>query len=608
MTEQGKRLLLAAVIAVGVLFAWNAAFPPKKDPPKPDVAAGSGSAAAVVVPPQSPVGVAVAVPGDTAARLAEAPRGPEQKLTLNAANFVATFSSWGGGLKSWQLTDPRYMHDVKKGEMIPQFDGASALQLNFVNSTYVVPKNAEWFGERLSDSQVRYSYQTDKLSIVKTYTIYPDVYLLRLNIEVKVLADGEARQTLALSVYGYQDPNLSGGGGQSVKSREWDSSTRRDGTLYSTPPKSLKVAGRVETNIDWTGFTHPYLLLMIAPRKAPTEQIEKHTYTVATTDGLMQTDIWFPTAMLTKATPLAREAVAYLGPNNYNKLKDSDEVAGYATGFHGVVDLGWFKFIGSPLLSLLRAIYGVVGNWGIAIIILTFMVKLATLYWTTKSMRSMKAMGALAPKMKELSEKYKGDRQRLQQEQMALYKQHGVNPLAGCLPMLLQMPIWIALYRMLASAGELYLQPFGWINDLTNTDPKHILPVLFLIAQFVQTRLTPNTSTDATQRIMMTVMPLAFGAMSFLFPAGLTLYMFTNTVLGSLHSVYMNKVDGKGKVAVVAAVDTSKASSKAPVVEVAKSSASVTTASEPAPVKNGTAAKQNTGNRSGNKSKGNKRR
>ena len=151
-----------------------------------------------------------------------------------------------------------------------------------------------------------------------------------------------------------------------------------------------------------------------------------------------------------------------------------------------MIDLGWFAFIGRPLLWLLQKFQSVVGNWGIAIMLLTILVKLLTLYWTTKSMRSMKAIAALAPQIKALQTKYAEDKQRQQAETMALYKQHGVNPVAGCLPMLLQMPIWIALYRMLSNAGELYQQPFipGWINDLTATDPYYILPAVLFVSMF----------------------------------------------------------------------------------------------------------------------------
>jgi YidC/Oxa1 family membrane protein insertase len=178
---------------------------------------------------------------------------------------------------------------------------------------------------------------------------------------------------------------------------------------------------------------------------------------------------------------------------------------------------------------------------------LTFLVKALTLYWTTKSMRSMKAMAALAPQMKILQTKYADDKQRQQAETMALYKQHNVNPVAGCLPILLQMPIWIALYRMLSNAGELYQQPFipGWIDDLTATDPVYVLPALLVVTMFVQARLQPATADSRQQKFLQYGMPLMFGVMSFFFPSGLTIYIFTNTVLSALHSIYMNKFDKK---------------------------------------------------------------
>jgi YidC/Oxa1 family membrane protein insertase len=164
----------------------------------------------------------------------------------------------------------------------------------------------------------------------------------------------------------------------------------------------------------------------------------------------------------------------------------------------------------------------------------------------------MKAIAVLGPELKILQEKYADDRQRLQMETMALYKQHGANPLSGCLPIFLQMPIWLALYRMLSSTGELYQQPFirGWINDLTAADTTHVLPVALMITMFLQARLQPSApSTDPSQkmqqRMMQYGMPLMFGVMSFFFPAGLALYIFTNTCLSAVHSIYMNKFDRK---------------------------------------------------------------
>jgi YidC/Oxa1 family membrane protein insertase len=162
-------------------------------------------------------------------------------------------------------------------------------------------------------------------------------------------------------------------------------------------------------------------------------------------------------------------------------------------------------------------------------------------------MRSMKAMAALAPQMKLLQEKYKGDSRRLQAETMALYQKHKVSPIAGCLPIFLQMPIWLALYRMLSSASELYQQPFipGWISDLTATDPYYVLPFVLLVTMFAQARLTPTTGDSRQQKMLQYGMPLMFGVMAFFFPSGLTLYIFTNTILSAVHSIYMNKYDKK---------------------------------------------------------------
>jgi len=300
--------------------------------------------------------------------------------------------------------------------------------------------------------------------------------------------------------------------------------------------------------LRWTGFDHPYLLAGYAPHE--TEGVTKQTWAADGSKGrprgFMQTDILYPAVTLRAGDAgLTRTVVGYLGPKNYDDLQGADLAAGFSTGLDKVVDLGWFAFIGRPLLWLLQRFQELVGNWGIAIILLTIVVKLVTLYWTTKSMRSMKQMAALAPQLKALQAKYGDDKQRQQAETMALYKQHGVNPVAGCLPMLLQMPVWIALYRMLASAGELYLQPFipGWINDLTATDPYYVLPATLFISMFLQARLQPATGDSAQQKFLQYGMPIMFGVFSLFFPSGLTLYMFTNNVLSALHSIYMNKFD-----------------------------------------------------------------
>ncbi|HEU4735132.1 MAG TPA: membrane protein insertase YidC [Kofleriaceae bacterium] len=593
MQDQGKRLLVAVALALGVMLVWNTVFHKEEPPPDsakpgqtqpkpatpqvgvnaPSATTGSGTPAATGSgsAPSESATPSAAKPAE------ELPRPPEEVLALPFPNVVAKFSSYCGGLVSWRLTDARYEHDATKGELLPvkaqmtmtdangkavpvpadqlvNLPECGAFDVNFASSSFVVPRHAVWKGEKLSSTEVRYTYAADALEIVKTFTVMPDKYLVRmaLKITVRLPAGVEARQQLAVSVYSYQDPAVLKSGSSRVAPRAWSSSTMRGGEIVTTDVSGVLEWPRFEPAIQWTGFDHPYLLVGYAPHLGDGERVEKHTSAADGTHGVprgfMRTDLlYLPATFKAGDAALTKEVVAYLGPKNYDNLAQADTAAGFATGFDKVVDLGWFAFIGRPLLWLLLKFHDVVGNWGIAIILLTFLVKALTLYWTTKSMRSMKAMAALAPQMKILQAKYADDKQRQQAETMALYKQHGVNPVAGCLPILLQMPVWLALYRMLSNAGELYQQAFipGWINDLTATDPYYVLPAILVVTMFVQARLQPASVDSTQQKFLQYGMPLMFGVMSFFFPAGLTLYIFTNTVLSALHSIYMNKFDKK---------------------------------------------------------------
>jgi YidC/Oxa1 family membrane protein insertase len=547
MQDQGKRLLLAVALALGVMFAWNLIFPGPKEDPQDKPPATTGQAVAVDETPSS-----VGVTPDGKPAVPPKTLGPEELIQLAYTNVEVSFSNHGGVLKSWHLTERRYDRDKTNGELIPQQPGAGAFAVNFASSTYVLPTDAEWTGIKLSDRTVRYTLDTPELAVEKTFEVVPEAYVVKLTVKAtaKVPSGADANQALAITIFGYQKPDDEGGGGQSIAPRVWNSSTLRAGEVFHTNVKAVLKRPRYEYDFQWTGFEHPYLLVAVAPRQELAGLLEKQTIAQGS-DGLMRTDIIYPRQLLraSQAT-IEKQAVAYLGPKHLSQLEAVDEVVGYSTGFTSTLDLGWFSFIGRPLMWLLLKFYSFMGNWGLAIVLLTILVKGLTIPFTTKSMRSMKAMAVLAPQMKALQEKYKDDRQRLQMETMALYKQHGANPLSGCLPILLQMPIWLALYRMLYSTGELYLQPFipGWIDDLTTSDPFYVLPIVLMVTMFLQARLTPM-SPDPSQKMQQNMMkyglPLMFGVMAFFFPAGLTLYIFTNTILSALHSIYMNKFDKK---------------------------------------------------------------
>jgi YidC/Oxa1 family membrane protein insertase len=589
MQDQGKRLLLAVALALGMLLLWNQ-FSHKDEPPRSPPGQGqtagssgagpsSGSSVASVSRWLTPIGSRDGGPAEAPAR--PIPPVTEPAIDLVYPHFAATFTSDCGGLSSWKLTDKRYERDATKGELLPArwqmtvrgADGkpapAPAAQLanlpacgtfdvNFAaGSTYFVPRHAVWKGEKRSPTEVRYTFSNDQIEVVKDFTLVPQDYLVRMAVRVTlhVPQGTEAHQQLAVTAYAYQDPEELKNGSSRVAARAWSSATLRDDTILTTDVSGVLEAPRFEppsghagSVVHWTGFDHPYLLAGYA--SAGGEAITKQTWasdgTQGRPKGFMETNILYPPMTVRSGeAAIARTVVGYLGPKNYDDLNQADTAAGFSTGFDKVIDLGWFAFIGRPLLWLLQRFEEFAGNWGISIILLTIVVKLLTLYWTTKSMRSMKQMAALAPQMKVLQTKYADDKQRQQAETMALYKQHGVNPVAGCLPILLQMPVWLALYRMLANAGELYQQPFipGWISDLTATDPYYILPAVLFITMFLQARLQPATADSTQQKFLQYGMPIMFGVMAFFFPAGLTLYMLTNNVLSALHSIYMNRFD-----------------------------------------------------------------
>ena len=185
---------------------------------------------------------------------------------------------------------------------------------------------------------------------------------------------------------------------------------------------------------------------------------------------------------------------------------------------------------------------GFVHNYGMAIILLTLLVRLLFAPLQMKSYASMKAMQKLQPQIAALKEKYKDEPQRFNQEQMALFKTNKVNPLGGCLPMLVQLPVFIALYALLGNSIELFHAPFfGWVQDLSVKDPFYVFPVLMGISMFVQQRMTPTPGMDPMQAKMMYLMPVVFTFIMLNLPSGLTIYIFLSTVLGIAQQVWMNK-------------------------------------------------------------------
>jgi YidC/Oxa1 family membrane protein insertase len=227
---------------------------------------------------------------------------------------------------------------------------------------------------------------------------------------------------------------------------------------------------------------------------------------------------------------------AYFGPKELNTLRAVDPTLDH------VVDFGWFTAIAYPLLNVLRWLYQYVHNYGAAIILLTLLLKVVTFPLTYKSMKSMKEMARLQPQLNKLREQYKDNKEELNRRTLEMMRTHGYNPIAGCLPMVIQMPIFFALYRVLYSSIELYQAPFMlWIHDLSAHDPFYVTPILMTALMFVQQKITPNTATDPTQQKMMQFMPVMFGVFMLSLPAGLTIYMLVNAGASVVQQVFLNR-------------------------------------------------------------------
>jgi len=226
----------------------------------------------------------------------------------------------------------------------------------------------------------------------------------------------------------------------------------------------------------------------------------------------------------------------YIGPKDYRILQSIDPVLVNA------IEYGWFTFASAPLFKVLMWLESIFGNWGWAIVALTALIRMLLYPLTYKGMVSMQKMKELAPKMKELKEKYKGDPQRLNAATMEMYKKNGANPLGGCLPLLLQIPVFFAIYRVLLNAVELQgAEWILWINDLSRMDPYFILPILMGATMFYQQHITPNNFTDPLQEKVFKFLPLIFTFFFVTFPAGLVLYWLINNLFQIAQQSIVNK-------------------------------------------------------------------
>ena len=296
----------------------------------------------------------------------------------------------------------------------------------------------------------------------------------------------------------------------------------------------------LEAKNAWVAMVQHYFVSAWIPGKLKLTQADGQPYTAKlesrqSADSMNIIGFTSPVINVPAGTSMEVDAQFYAGPKIQSELKD------LAVGLNQTVDYGWLWPIAKLLFIGLQFFHNIVGNWGWSIILLTILVKLILWPLSSKSYRSMAKMRVIAPEMQRMKEEFGEDRMRFSQEMMALYKREQVNPLSGCLPLLLQMPIFLALYWVLMESVELRHAPWlGWIQDLSAMDPWFILPLLMGVTMFVQQMLNPQP-TDPMQAKVFKIMPIIFTVFMLFFPAGLVLYWIVNNTITIIQQGFINK-------------------------------------------------------------------
>jgi YidC/Oxa1 family membrane protein insertase len=281
----------------------------------------------------------------------------------------------------------------------------------------------------------------------------------------------------------------------------------------------------------WVAMIQHYFVSAWLPKPG----VEREYYTNRVGDNVYTAGVLVPVGAIAPGATASVAVPAYIGPQETGVLET------IAPGLNLVVDYGWLYIIAAPLFWILKWIHSHVGNWGWAIVLLTVLIKLVFYPLNAKAGRSMAQMKVLAPKMEKLKQLYGDDRQKLNQAMMELYRTEKINPLGGCLPILVQIPVFIALYWVLLASIELRHAPWlGWIQDLSAPDPYFILPVIYAVSMFVQTKLNPQPA-DPVQAKVMLFMPIMFSVFFLFFPSGLVLYWVVQNLLSIVQQWHINR-------------------------------------------------------------------
>jgi YidC/Oxa1 family membrane protein insertase len=536
-----QRLILFVIFSFSALLLWerwqaeHRPLPPPSASSAPKTASDTPGTATVAPPP------AAGVPNIPVATPAGAPSTGET-ITIKTDRYVAQVDTLGAVIKEIELNEHHDAESPDKPYVLLQSNASRT----FVAQSGVIGEgmpNHHTLWKALPGPR-ELAPGADKLelklaagdNVTQTLTFHRGSYLI--DVTYQVTNTGSAPIAPAAYFQLARDSKPTG-------PQSWGAPTAYTGpVLYNEADKYKKISfsdidkGKAKftdkADNGWVGMVEHYFVAAWLPPDV--NKLEREFY-VNKLDNLYYDGVKVPLGTIAPGASARLDVPLYAGP------QEQDTLEKLAPGLNLVVDYGIFKVIAEPLFWLLKHLHSLLGNWGWAIIAMTILIKSAFYPLNHASARSMAKMKLVAPKMKALQEQYGKDKQQLQMKMMEMYRTEKINPLGGCLPIVVQIPVFLALYWVLLGAVELRHAPWvGWIHDLSAPDPYFVLPAVYAITAFLQVRLSPTPIQDPVQAKVMQIMPIAFSVLFLFFPSGLVLYWLINNAIQIFQQWHMNRL------------------------------------------------------------------
>ncbi len=532
-----RRLILFVVFSFSIMMLWDAWQ--KKDQPVQSTQQGTQQA--------SPEANSGAVAGD-AVNTATAGNAvidgqfkleKGQRIKVSTDLFQAEIDTFGGDLRRLELNKHRaeeekngnfvLMDEAQKPMLYIAQTGLLGNDLPNHKSQFTSAAASYTMTNGATSQEVRLSWAGNGISVDKVYTFHRGSYVIDVSYQIN---NGSAAAITPTAYYQIVHDSESKQGSMMMP-------TFTGGAYFTEVDKFKKInfqdmakEGFSKTSKDgWIGVIEHYFASAWIAKAG----VNREFYTKQLSENIFAVGVVTPGASIGAGSRAELNAQLFAGPQTEKDL------AVAAPGLEYAVDYGWLTVVAKPLFWVLTKLNDLVHNWGVAIILLTVLIKAAFYPLSAKSYKSMAQMRELAPRLQSMKEKFGDDKQKMQQAMMEMYRTEKINPMSGCLPILVQIPVFIALYWMILGSVELRHAPFfGWIQDLSAIDPYYVLPLLMGATMIIQTYLNP-APTDPIQAKVMKIMPVVFSIFFFFFPAGLVLYWLVNNVLSIAQQWYVNK-------------------------------------------------------------------